>query len=192
MGDEWDLVEAHEFASQVGAPASRRVSTACWPYRKPRERAPECEPDLFIQATTYGSIGQLAALLKVTPEEVAELETRGRLLSVPPSSRPSRDYPLYQALPGVVGPPLEAVLELFLRARNAGEIHIANWEMASFFLIPTPFLVWLTPLEVMLGQRVYDDPLEQEAAWLLRQDAAFRIRAALAAAHDESMHRRSP
>lgn len=190
MGGGEDVMETHEVAVRSDLSASLQAGSACWPYKKPRERAPECEPDLFIQATTYGSIGQLAALLKATPEEVLERELDGRLLSVPPRARMGRDYPLYQALPGVAGSPLEAVLSLFFDARKAGQIFMADWEMASFFLVPTPFLVWLTPLEVMLGQRVYDDPLEQEAAWLLQQPAAFRARAALGAAHDESMHRR--
>lgn len=156
----------------------------------PSDPAPEVDPNVFILATTFGSAAQLAALLKVTPMAVEQMELERRLFGFASRSKRYRLYGLYQALPNVAGHPLAAVLGRFFEAMDAGQTWMQERDIASFFRAPSNMLAWATPLEALLGHRLYDAPVEEEARWIYEQDAGSRLRAVLGAAHDELMHRR--
>jgi hypothetical protein len=157
----------------------------------PSDPAPEIDPNVFVLATTFGPKGQLAALLKVAPSVVEQMEKDRQLFGLMSRSKRYRVYGLYQALPEVAGQPLETILVHFFKAMDSGETWMQERHIGSFFRAPNNMLAWATPLEVLLGHRLYDAPIEREAAWLYRQDADVRLRAVLGAAHDELMHRRA-
>lgn len=157
----------------------------------PSSPAPEVDPTVFMFATTFGSRAQLAALLKISSDEVTAKELAKHLFGFLHRSQPYRVYPLYQALPGVAGQPLEDVLACFYRAIQAGETAMTERDIASFLRVPNRMLAWATPLEVLLGHRLYDAPLEREAAWLFHQLPALRLDAVLGAARDELQHWRA-
>ena len=157
----------------------------------PSDPAPEVNAHVFILATTFGSKAQLAALLQVSPATVEQMDRDRQLFSFVSRSKRYRLYGLYQALPEVAGAPLKAILARFYGAIDAGQTWMTEQHFASFFRAPNNMLAWATPLEVLLGHRLYDAPIEQEAAWLYAQDASCRLRAVLGAAHDELMHRRN-
>ncbi len=157
----------------------------------PSDPAPEVDPKVFVLATTFGSKGQLAALLEVAPAVVEQMEKDRQIFGFMSRSKRYRVYGLYQALPEVAGRPLATVLAHFFKAMDSGQTWMQERHIGSFFRAPNNMLAWATPLEVLLGHRLYEAPIEREAAWLYRQDADIRLRAVLGAAHDELMHRRA-
>jgi hypothetical protein len=157
----------------------------------PSDPAPEVDPNVFVLATTFGSKGQLAALLKVAPGFIERMEADRQLFGFMSRSKRYRLYGLYQALPKVGGRPLAAVLACFFKAMDLGETWMEERHIGSFFRAPNNMLAWATPLEVLLSHRLYEAPVEREAEWLFGQDAEVRLKAVLGAAHDELMHRRN-
>lgn len=187
-GDEViETLESRTVPSSKPSSATSSIDALAFP----SDPAPEVNPHVFILSTTFGSKGQLAALLEVAPTVVEQMDRDRQLFSFFSRSKRYRLYGLYQALPQVAGKPLKAVLARFYQAIDAGETWMTEQHFASFFRAPNNMLAWATPLEVLLGHRLYDAPIEQEAAWLYEQDADFRLRAVLGAAHDELMHRRN-
>ncbi len=161
------------------------------PMSLPSDPAPEVDPNVFLFATTFGSKAQLAALLKVDTDVVTQMEAERRVFSFVGDAKPYPVFGLYQALPEVAGEPLAAVLERFHEAMDAGTCRMDTSDIAAFFRVPTRMLAWATPLEVLLGHRLYDAPLEREAAWLFNQPGPIRLAAVLGAAKDELQHRRA-
>ncbi|OWQ45420.1 hypothetical protein CDL60_19380 [Roseateles noduli] len=146
---------------------------------------------MFLLATTYGSKEQLATLLKVDPEVVTALEAARQVISFVAESQSYPLFGLFQALPGVAGLPLSAILNRFFEAVDAGDAWLDARDIATFFRVPTRMLVWATPLEVLLGHRLYDLMPDREASWLFMQSPEFRLGAVLGAVNDELQHRRA-
>lgn len=156
----------------------------------PTEPAPEVDPNVFLLATTFGSREQLAALLKVDPDVVTKLETARQVISFVAASQSYPLFGLFQALPGVAGAPLRSILGRFFEAIDAGDAWMDSRDIGSFFRVPTRMLAWATPLEVLLGHRLYDALPEREASWLFLQSPEFRLGSVLGAVKDELQHRR--
>ena len=164
---------------------------ACAALTLPTEPAPEVDRNLFLLATSFGSREQLATLLKVSPDVVTALEDARQVISFVAASQSYPLFGLFQALPGVAGQPLSAILGRFFETIDAGDAWMDARDIASFFRVPTRLLVWATPLEVLLGHRLYDAVPEREASWLFLQSPEFRLGAVLGAAKDELQHRRA-
>ena len=175
----------------VAKPRPWLVASGCKALTLPNDPAPEVDQRVFFLAATYGTRAQLAALLKVEPEAVAALEETRQLFSILDASRSQPLYGLFQGLEGVAGKPLSQVLGTFYRAIDAGIAFMGNRDIASFFRTPTRVLAWTTPLEVLLGHRLYDVMPDPEASWLMLQPDQFRLGAVLGAVKDELQHRRT-
>jgi hypothetical protein len=108
-------------------------------------------------------------------ETVRLRERRHALFStLPPGRERGREYPAFQAWPGVAGAPLRQVL----RALNQPDGAAAY----GFFSSTAPELEGLTPVEALCGQLVEHRPLGVGAQALLAADADMRLDAICGAA----------
>lgn len=87
---------------------------------------------------------EIGQALGVTDESVRRYEKKGKLFSISrPARQRGREYPALQAWPGIVGQPLERVLEALDAVGSAA---------FGFFTSPNQFLGGLTPVEAMQGR----------------------------------------
>lgn len=122
-----------------------------------------------------GTAEELAAALNVSAETVRRRTVDGTLIAVlAPGRKRGREYPLFQAWPGVAGKPLEIVLEALGRPAGA--------EAYQFMTSPSDFLGGLTPVEVLVGDAPPDAQLATGAREFLQQDDEVRLRAVVDAA----------
>ncbi|ANH67196.1 hypothetical protein [Mitsuaria sp. 7] len=155
-----------------------------------KERAPETRPEVFAVATAEGTAHQLAELLGIPVEEVVRLEQEHRLFSVYDPTLGRSVYPLFQAMPDIAGPHLEAILAQLFEAMKDPGVWLDRLAIWGFFTTPHMMLAWSTPLEVLLGHRIYDMPIDSEVELYFSKDAELRFSAVLGAVHDEIWHRR--
>jgi len=103
-------------------------------------------------------------------------ERAGELFSVlRPGRKRGREYPAFQAWPGIAGKPLAQVLAALGPARGAAAY--------GFFTSPTDLLGGRTPIEELTGKLTIARDLEAEVQELLSAEAAERQRAVEDAAH---------
>lgn len=112
-----------------------------------------------------------AALGNLDAVAVCREEQAGRLFSVVRGGEGRREYPAFQAWPGVAGPPLWQVLG------KLGEISATD--TYGFFAGMTDVLDGLTPVEVLIGKLVVARRLEEGAHELLGSSLDHRLTAVL-------------
>jgi hypothetical protein len=124
-----------------------------------------------------GTAEELAAALGMSAESVRRRTHEGRLFAVlGPGRKRGREYPMFQAWPGVAGEPLEAVLKALNQPTGA--------QAYQFMTSPSDFLGGLTPIEVLVGDAPASAELAPGAREFLLQDDEARLRAVTeAAAH---------
>lgn len=124
-----------------------------------------------------GSAEELAAALGVSAETVRRRTHEGKLFAVlGPGRKRGREYPMFQAWPGIAGKPLETVLEALGSLEGP--------QAYQFMTTPGDFLGGLTPIEVLVGDAPEGADLAPGAREFLTQDDDVRLRAVVdAAAH---------
>lgn len=123
------------------------------------------------------SASALGEQLNVSEECIHEREARGELFStVRPARMRGREYPAFQAWPGVVGAPLAQVLAVLGAPATNGPAAY------GFFTSRTDLLADLTPVEVMIGRLTLLRTIDEDAQWLLASPEAVRFNAVMGAA----------
>jgi len=129
-----------------------------------------------MHAMTAAQLG--AALGGLSEAAVLERERAGELFSVRrPARPPSREYPAFQAWPGIAGWPLSRVMRVLAP--------IGATDVYGFFAAPTELLGGLTPIEALTGRWAVgtgDRALDAEAQGLLATPMPERLEAVLQAA----------
>ncbi len=122
-----------------------------------------------------GTAEDLAAALNVSAETVRRRTVDRTLIAVlAPGRKRGREYPMFQAWPGVAGKPLEAVLDALGRPEGP--------EAYQFMTTPSDFLGGLSPIEVLVGDAPQGAELAPGAREFLQQSDELRLRAAVDAA----------
>lgn len=107
-----------------------------------RQRVHAADPTELLPAPDMGK-----ALGGLSDETVRQREKAGELFSIlRPGRKRGREYPAFQAWPGVGGAPLQKVLAK-LRAWPT----ITGADTYGFFSTPTELLGGLTPIEALIG-----------------------------------------
>ena len=129
-------------------------------------------------ASALLSAAQLGKALGDLGDEIVRVRERaGELFSVlRPGRKRGREYPAFQAWPGVAGQPLARTLTAL------GPVSSAH--VYSFFTSPTSLLCGLTPVEALLGKLTArtDPGLGLDAQVLLAAPAEERLKAVILAA----------
>ncbi len=94
-------------------------------------------------------------------------------------------------MPNIAGRHLESILCRFFSAMKDPGVRLNVNSMWGFFTTPHIMLAWSTPLEVLLGERIYDTPIDSEVLLYFSKDPESRFMAVLGAVHDELWHRRA-
>ena len=132
---------------------------------------PTADPTQPLSATELGQ-----ALGGRSDETVRQRERAGELFSVlRPGRKRGREYPAFQAWPGIAGAPLAGVLS----ALGAVGGSVAY----GFFTSPTDLLGGLTPIEAMLGRLTSSRNVASETRGLLTAPQEERLTAVVKAAH---------
>ena len=119
------------------------------------------------------ALGQ--ALGGLSDETVRQRERAGELLSIlRPGRKRGREYPAFQAWPGIAGEPLARILAALGPASSTAAY--------GFFTSPTDLLGGLTPIEATLGGLTSPRRLDQETRDLLAADPQARLAAVVKAA----------
>lgn len=115
------------------------------------------------------------ALGGLSDETVRQRERAGELFSIlRPGRKRGREYPAFQAWPGIAGEPL---------ARILGALRpVSGTEAYGFFTSPTELLGGLTPVEATIGQLTSARQLDEEAIELLDADPQQRLAVVVKAA----------
>jgi hypothetical protein len=138
-----------------------------------RAQAPSLAVVDPIEPLSAAELGQ--ALGGLSDETVRQRERAGELFSVlRPGRKRGREYPAFQAWPGIAGEPLTKVL-VTLRPSSASAAY-------GFFTSPTDLLAGLTPIEATLGRLTSARALDADATDLLAAAQAVRIAAVMKAA----------
>lgn len=117
-----------------------------------------------------GSVDELAAALEVSTETVRRRTVKRTLIAVlGPGRKRGREYPMFQAWPGIAGAPLEAVLAALQNPDGATAY--------QFMTTPSDALGGLTPIEVMLGEAPQEADLAPGAREFLQEGDEVRLRA---------------
>jgi hypothetical protein len=126
------------------------------------------------QPLSAAELGQ--ALGGLTDETVRQRERAGELFSIMrPGRKRGREYPAFQAWPGITGQPL---------ARAMSALGGASGPVAyGFFTSPTDLLGGLTPIEAMLGRLTTSRAIDQATRELLGASDEERLQAVIKAAH---------
>ena len=115
------------------------------------------------------------ALGELSDETVRQREKAGELFSVlRPGRKRGREYPAFQAWPGIAGEPLAKVLS----ALTPGSSTVAY----GFFSSPTDLLGGLTPVEALLGRLTDQRELDAETQALMNAPTGERLHAVVKAA----------
>lgn len=121
------------------------------------------------------SADELGKALGVNEETVRLREQAGELFSiVRPQRNRGREYPAFQAWPGVAGEPLAQVLAI-LRPHGGTAAY-------GFFTSPNEELVGLSPIEVLIARVTNARELDKHTALLLSAPANERIAVVMEAA----------
>lgn len=119
------------------------------------------------------------ALGDVSEEGVHLREQAGELFSiVRPQLKRGREYPAFQAWPGITGAPLATVRSAL--GDNSGPAAY------GFFTSPRPELAGLTPTEVLISRMTNPRKFECDVAALLAVPYSERLNAVMAAAKVEA------
>lgn len=122
------------------------------------------DPSLPLSANALG------LRLGIGDQRVRERETAGQLFSVmKPGRQRGREYPVFQAWPGVAGAPLAEVLKALGAPATKGPAAY------GFFTSPTDLLEYLTPIEVMTGRLTRQRAVEPGAQRLLGLPESERL-----------------
>jgi hypothetical protein len=122
------------------------------------------------QPLSAAELGQ--ALGGLTDETVRQRERAGELFSIMrPGRKRGREYPAFQAWPGVTGQPLAQVMSALGGASGTAAY--------GFFTSPTDLLGGLTPIEAMLGRLTTRRGIEPSARDLLNASAEERLQAVI-------------
>ena len=118
---------------------------------------------------------ELAQRLNVGPETIRRREREGELFSIlRPGRQRGREYPAFQAWPGIAGQPLKAAMAP-LRDLGGPSIY-------GFFTSPIDLLGGLTPIEALCGELTSQRELDQDALDFLGNQPAVRLAAVVRAA----------
>jgi hypothetical protein len=189
MGGE-DVMTMQEQPQGLSA-AAIEVAMTCGFGPLPNDPAPEVDPMVFQLAKTRGSAAELARMLGVEEAEVLRRVSCGRLYALHDREQRKPVYPLYQGLPGIAGHPIETIMTLFHAAMNDPANGLHSDGVASFFRTPNDLLMWATPLEVLLGHRLYDDRIEPAAMRLFQRPPEVRLAAVIGCVKEEIWHWRN-
>jgi hypothetical protein len=122
-----------------------------------------------------GTAEELAAALNVSAETVRRRTLSRTLIAVlGPGRKRGREYPMFQAWPGIAGAPLEAVLKALGRPEDA--------QAYQFMTTPNEALGGATPIEVLVGEAPEDAELAPGLREFLKEDDQTRLRAVVEAA----------
>lgn len=122
------------------------------------------DPSLPLSANALG------LRLGIGDQRVRERETAGQLFSVmKPGRQRGREYPVFQAWPGVAGAPLAEVLKALGAPVTKGPAAY------GFFTSPTDLLEYLTPIELMTGRLTRQRSVEPGAQRLLGLPESERL-----------------
>jgi hypothetical protein len=131
-------------------------------------------------ASALLSAAQLGKALGDLGDEIVRVRERaGELFSIlRPGRKRGREYPAFQAWPGVAGQPLVRTLAALGPASSA--------DAYSFFTSPTALLCGLTPVEALLGQLTSrtDSGVNLDAQVLLAAPPEERLKAVILAAKE--------
>ena len=131
-----------------------------------------------LDASQLLSAAQLGKALGDLGDEIVRVRERaGELFSIlRPGRKRGREYPAFQAWPGVSGQPLARTLTALGPASSA--------DIYSFFTSPTALLCGLTPVEALLGRLTArtDVCVVLDAQVLLAAPSEERLKAVLQAA----------
>lgn len=136
----------------------------------PTSMAPATDPTEPLSASGLGQ-----ALGGLSDETVRQRERAGELFSVlRPGRKRGREYPAFQAWPGVAGEPLAQVLTALGR--------VPGTTAYGFFTSVTDLLGGLTPIEAILGRPMSPRALDAQTRALLAAPAEVRLTAVVKAA----------
>lgn len=122
------------------------------------------------QPLSAAELGQ--ALGGLTDETVRQRERASELFSIMrPGRKRGREYPAFQAWPGISGQPLAQVMSALGGASGTAAY--------GFFTSPTDLLGGLTPIEAMLGRLTTRRAIEPSARELLDASDEERLRAVI-------------
>ena len=122
-----------------------------------------------------GTAEDLAAALNVSAETVRRRALSRTLIAVlGPGRKRGREYPMFQAWPGIAGAPLESVLKALGRPEGA--------QAYQFMTTPSQALGGATPIELLVGEIPEDAELAPGVREFLRQDDETRLGAVVEAA----------
>lgn len=125
--------------------------------------SPVEDPTSPLSATALGR-----ALGGLSDETVRQRERSGELFSIlRPGRKRGREYPAFQAWPGMAGEPLARIL--------AALRPVSSTEAYGFFTSPTELLGGLTPIEATVGQLTSARQLDAETIKLLQADPQKRL-----------------
>ena len=190
MGGGEDVMTMHEQPQGLSEAAIEVAMTSGFG-PLPNDPVPEADPVVFQLAKTRGSAADLAHMLGIDEEEVRQRVSDGRLYALHDREQHQAEYPLYQGLPGVAGHPIETIMALFHAAMNDPANGLHSDGVASFFRTPNDLLMWATPLEVLLGHRLYDDRTEPGAMRLFQRGPDVRLAAVIGCVKEEIWHWRN-
>jgi hypothetical protein len=122
------------------------------------------------QPLSAAELGQ--ALGGLTDETVRQRERAGELFSIMrPGRKRGREYPAFQAWPGISGQPLAKVMSALGGASGTAAY--------GFFTSPTDLLGGLTPIEAMSGRLTTRRGMEPSARELLKASDEERLQAVI-------------
>jgi hypothetical protein len=111
---------------------------------------------------------ELGRLLGLDDDSVRERERVGTLFSIlRPATKKGREYPAFQAWPGIAGEPLVRALTALAPADGATAY--------GFFISVTDLLVGLSPIEVLLGKPLTAREYDTDATRLLNAPKEERL-----------------
>jgi len=123
------------------------------------------------------SASALGERLYVGEEQVLAREASGELFSiVRPARMRGREYPAFQAWPGIAGAPLAQVLKVLGAPATGGPAAY------GFFISKSDLLADLTPIEVMVGRLTLPREVDLLAQQLLAFTQIIRFDAVMGAA----------
>lgn len=122
-----------------------------------------------------GTAEELAQALEVSSETVRRRTLAGTLIAVlGPGRKRGREYPMFQAWPGIAGAPLEAVLKALGRPDGA--------QAYQFMTSPNDALGGMSPIEVLVGEVPDSAEVAPGARDFIQEDDESRLRAVVEAA----------
>ncbi len=162
--------ELQELRAQAGRPDTG-------PQRSVAARASyvEHEPDELLSIHDFA-----IALGKHSEEDVRRRLREGTLIAIQRANEAG--LPSFQTWKGIAGRPLEAVLSEF---RNDEKLEVGSVAAYMFLTSVSDLLLYLAPLEVLLGRLLSDRRISQATRSLLNRSDAERLEIVMDAARTE-------